>query len=55
MWLVTVISEKYNALEQVIRDNHFYDTPEILAIQVVAGSTSYLKWIEDETDATKVS
>ena len=42
--------ELYNELEQAIRENHPYDTPEILAIPVVAGIKSYLDWIETETD-----
>jgi len=56
-WVCTAKTrqELYHALEQVIRENHSYDTPEIVATQIVAGSTSYLNWIEDETDATKVS
>src|SRR5438132_428617 len=56
-WVCTAKTRKdlYHALEQAIRENHSYDTPEIVATQIVAGSTSYLNWIEDETDATKVS
>ena len=41
--------ELYGALEQAIRQVHPYDVPEILAVDVVAGHTSYLDWIAQET------
>jgi periplasmic divalent cation tolerance protein len=44
-------SELYNELEQAIREVHTYDVPEILAVNVVAGNTDYLKWVSQETSA----
>ncbi len=44
-------SELYNELEQAIREVHTYDVPEILAVDVVAGNTDYLKWVSQETSA----
>ncbi len=41
--------ELYSRLEQAIRVNHPYDEPEIVAVPITAGSTSYLQWIVDET------
>jgi len=56
-WICTAKTRKelYSELEQAIRENHTYDTPEILAIPVVAGIKSYLDWIVNETEADKVS
>lgn len=50
-WVCTAKSRKelYSDLEQAIRENHSYNTPEILAVEVVAGNRSYLDWIEQET------
>lgn len=35
----------YNKLEEAIRQNHPYQTPEIIALQVTVGSQKYLDWI----------
>ena len=32
-----------------VRAVHSYDTPEILALPVVAADSAYLAWLEDET------
>ena len=41
--------ELYRRLEDFIRQNHPYQTPEIIAIDIVSGSSDYLNWIESET------
>jgi len=50
-WLCTAKTRKelYPDLEQAIREVHTYDTPEILAVDVVVGNESYLHWVEQET------
>ncbi|MHB8541531.1 MAG: divalent cation tolerance protein CutA [Candidatus Acidiferrales bacterium] len=35
-----------------IRRLHCYDTPEIVAVAIVGGSKSYLRWIEESVAAT---
>ena len=39
----------YTSLEQAIRGIHPYDTPEIVAVPIVAGSDAYLRWLAEET------
>jgi periplasmic divalent cation tolerance protein len=39
----------YTAIEALIKSTHSYETPEVLAIPVIAGSQSYLDWIDTET------
>lgn len=39
----------YAALETAIRAAHPYELPEIIALPVVAGLSSYLQWIVAET------
>ena len=39
----------YSNVEAAIRKLHPYDTPEILAIPVVAGDERYLDWLSAET------
>jgi len=38
----------YPALEEAVRALHPYEVPEILALPVLAGSESYLKWLAAE-------
>ena len=42
-------SALYSNVEGVIRKIHPYDTPEIIAIPIVAGDVRYLGWIAAET------
>ncbi len=41
----------YQELANFLTERHSYDEPEIVATPIVAGSESYLSWIEDETRA----
>jgi periplasmic divalent cation tolerance protein len=49
-WMCVIKSRRdlYKALEEAIREVHPYDVPEILAVPVVAGSKSYLDWLDGE-------
>jgi periplasmic divalent cation tolerance protein len=38
-------------LARVVRANHGYEVPEIIALPIVWGSPSYLEWIEREVTA----
>jgi len=40
--------EFFSAIEHAITAAHPYDEPEIIAVPIVAGSESYLKWVDDE-------
>src|ERR1039457_4248458 len=44
--------DKFSALAQVIRQNHSYDVPDIVAVPVVEGTEDYLGWISAETQAS---
>jgi periplasmic divalent cation tolerance protein len=41
--------ERWGALESVIRERHPYEVPELLALPVQAGLSSYLRWLTAET------
>ncbi len=41
----------YQELANFLTERHSYDEPEIVATPIVAGSESYLSWIEEETRA----
>ncbi|WER45745.1 divalent-cation tolerance protein CutA [Cupriavidus sp. WKF15] len=44
---------RYAALEAVIRANHPYDVPEIIAWPVSQGFGPYLAWVRDEADSAR--
>lgn len=39
--------DMYKVVESAIRQNHKYETPEILAAPVLEGSESYLSWLDE--------
>ncbi|HEU4767813.1 MAG TPA: divalent-cation tolerance protein CutA [Pyrinomonadaceae bacterium] len=43
--LVKTVRSKFDELETEVRALHSYDTPEIIALPIVAGSTPYLDWL----------
>ena len=43
--LAKTTKSKFEELEREVRALHSYDTPEIIAVPVVAGSSSYLEWL----------
>lgn len=42
---------QYQELEDFIRKNHAYETPEIVQLPITAGFSGYLKWIDEVTGA----
>jgi periplasmic divalent cation tolerance protein len=49
-WLCFMKTDKklYDELEKAIKAIHPYETPEIVAMPVVAGSDDYLEWLGSE-------
>jgi periplasmic divalent cation tolerance protein len=48
--LAKTTRSKFEELEREVRALHSYDTPEIIAVPVVAGSAAYLTWLSEATD-----
>jgi periplasmic divalent cation tolerance protein len=40
---------EYRRLEELVIENHPYETPEIIAMPVLTGYADYLSWIDAET------
>lgn len=40
---------EFSRLERLVKEHHPYETPEIIAIPIIAGSEDYLQWIKTET------
>ena len=49
-WLCTAKTRQnlYTEVEKAIKAVHPYDTPEIIATPILAGSEDYLSWLEGE-------
>jgi len=43
--LAKTTREKFEELEREVRALHSYDTPEIIAVPVTAGSGPYIQWL----------
>ncbi|WP_327108308.1 divalent-cation tolerance protein CutA [Nonomuraea glycinis] len=50
-WQLVIMTTRvlFDALEAHIKANHSYETPEIIATEITAGSEDYLAWISAET------
>jgi len=48
--LIKTTADLFERLEKTIKTLHSYETPEIIAVPIVAGSADYLRWIEASTE-----
>jgi periplasmic divalent cation tolerance protein len=48
--LVKTTRGKFDDLEREVRALHSYETPEIIAVPILAGSEPYLEWLVSATD-----
>ena len=48
--LAKTTKSKFEELEREVRALHSYETPEIIAVPVVAGSASYVDWLIKSTE-----
>src|SRR5574340_1323674 len=51
--LIKTTKAAYPRLEQLIREEHPYELPEIIAVSVDAGLPAYLGWVSNETEINK--
>jgi periplasmic divalent cation tolerance protein len=51
-WMVVFKTtlDRFEELAVLITEQHTYDTPEIIATPVIAGSADYLGWLSDQTE-----
>jgi periplasmic divalent cation tolerance protein len=47
--LMKTTTERLPELQEHIKANHGYDTPEIIETEIVGGSAEYLAWVSAET------
>ena len=51
-WLLIMKTQKkrFKELEKKVKSLHSYSVPEVIALPIVEGSPSYLKWLEENTE-----
>jgi len=47
--LIKTTSTRYTEVEQMIRELHPYELPEIISVPIERGLPEYLQWVENET------
>ncbi len=54
-WLLIIKTQKkrFQELEKKVKSLHSYSVPEIISLSIVEGSSSYLKWISENTESRK--
>src|SRR5437588_8922617 len=52
LMIAKTISAKFEVFQNQVRAIHSYETPEIIALPVVAGSPDYLKWLTSSLEGS---
>lgn len=47
--LIKSRSERFDAIAAWLGEHHPYDVPEVLALEIAAGSEAYLSWLHEQT------
>ena len=48
--IAKTVASKFEELEREVRALHSYETPEIVAVPIIAGSAAYLEWLLASTE-----
>ena len=51
--IAKTVSSKFEELEKEVRVLHSYETPEIVAVPLLAGSNPYLAWLETSVSVAR--
>jgi periplasmic divalent cation tolerance protein len=51
-WMLIIKTQKkrFEELKKKVKSLHSYSVPEVIALPIVEGSASYLKWLEENTE-----
>ncbi len=55
LMILKTVKPLFHYLEKAIVTQHSYDVPEIIALPIVAGSESYLTWVQDMTQKPNIA
>lgn len=56
-WMCTVKTSRgqMEAIQNLLREIHPYDVPEVIAIPIVGGSEAYLRWLGEQVESQATS
>ncbi|MCU0644711.1 MAG: divalent-cation tolerance protein CutA [bacterium] len=43
------VLDRFDLINEAVKKMHSYETPEIIALPIIAGSEDYLNWVRKET------
>jgi periplasmic divalent cation tolerance protein len=49
LMIIKTSDQRFDELEQRVRQLHSYSTPEVVALRIERGSEQYLNWLRDST------
>jgi len=52
--IIKTIESNFEKLENYVKDNHSYECPEIIALEVIAGSKEYIDWAKSVLNSDKL-
>lgn len=52
--LIKTTRQRYQAVEQEIKSQHPYELPEVIAVPLDSGLSTYLQWVIHETTETNI-
>ncbi|MDO6678599.1 divalent-cation tolerance protein CutA [Shewanella sp. 4_MG-2023] len=48
---IKCIAKNYDAIQQIVTQQHPYEVPELIAMPITQGLPNYLKWIEETSQS----
>jgi periplasmic divalent cation tolerance protein len=51
--IIKSVETKFGELEKFVKKNHSYECPEIIALEIKAGSKEYIEWVNSVAKADK--
>jgi periplasmic divalent cation tolerance protein len=54
LMILKTTSKRLPALEREVKRLHSYDVPEFIALPITAGSSEYLRWLQDSVSNRNV-
>jgi periplasmic divalent cation tolerance protein len=49
MLVIKTATKKVESLIKFVKENHTYDIPEVLSLNIAEGNPDYLDWLDEET------
>lgn len=48
--IIKTTKNQLKELIRIVKENHSYSVPEIIALPIIGGNEDYLKWLEEEVE-----